>query len=610
MADRSFKPDEQPRQRGSGTGRMAMARNVERPRSAKTSLRRLLEILKPYMSQIWLVFAFVVVYTLLGLASPYLIGVAIDQYISQGNPSGLAEIGLTLIVVYLTYNLLTFISNWIMARISQLALRDLRRDVFNHVQNLPMSFFDTHPAGSLMSHLTNDIEAINQAVSQNIVALFASALSIIGILTTMFILNTWLAAATLVVVPIFVWFTRFIAKYTVKGFRGLQKDLGELNSVIEETVSGQKVINAFRRNESVLEDFQVANQKVYKSGIFANSYALALMPITNQLSNLFIIILAGLGGWLALRDLVSVGTIAAFISYGNNFLSPVRQIANQYNSLQAALAGAERVFSILDMPGENENEQGVLEVGKLLGDVEFENVCFSYLPGQPVINNFSLKVKAGQTIALVGPTGAGKTTIINLLTRFYEVDSGSIRVDGIELNKIRKSDLRLNLGLVLQDTFLFAENVLDNIRFGNPAASDEECMRAARQAEADHFIQQLPEGYQTNLVERAANLSGGQRQLLSIARTILADPSILILDEATSSVDTRTELRIQASLLKLMRGRTSFVIAHRLSTIREADLVVVIDQGKIVEQGTHKQLMEKKAFFYNLYMSQFKGKAI
>jgi len=589
---------------------MALARNVERPKSTKDAIARLLETLKPYKPQIWLVLFFVIIYTLLGLVSPYLIGVAIDQFITKRDSSGLAKIGLTLIIIYLFYNLLTFVSNWIMARVSQLALRDLRRDLFNHVQSLPMGYFDTHPAGSLMSHLTNDIEAINQAVSQNIVALFASALSIIGILTTMFILNAWLAAATLVVVPIFVWFTRFIAKYTVKGYRGLQKDLGEMNSVIEETISGQKVINAFRRNESVLEDFRDTNQKVYKSGIYANTYALALMPVTSQLSNLFIIILAGLGGWLALRDLVSVGTIAAFISYGNNFLSPVRQIANQYNSLQAALAGAERIFGILDTPGENEDDPGSIGIGKLRGEVEFDHVCFSYVPERPVIKNFSLKVKAGQTIALVGPTGAGKTTIINLLTRFYDVESGVIRVDGINLNEVRKSDLRRNLGLVLQDTFLFAETVLDNIRFGNPKATDQDCIQAAKQAEADHFIQQLPEGYHTNLVERAANLSGGQRQLISIARTILADPSILILDEATSSVDTRTELRIQASLLKLMRGRTSFVIAHRLSTIREADLVVVIDQGEIVEQGTHQELLAKKGFFHNLYMSQFKGNEI
>lgn len=610
MANKSFSQDDKPRQRGNGTGRMALARNVERPRSAKDAMTRLLQTLKPYMSQIWLVLVFVIIYTLLGLASPYLIGVAIDQFIAGRDLSGLSEIGLTLIFVYLFYNLLTFISNWIMARISQLALRDLRRDVFNHVQSLPMRYFDTHPAGSLMSHLTNDIEAINQAVSQNIVALFASALSIIGILTTMFILNAWLAAATLVVVPIFAWFTRYIAKYTAKGFRGLQKDLGEMNSVIEETISGQKVINAFRRNESVLHDFQETNQKVYKSGIYANSYALALMPVTNQLSNLFIIVLAGLGGWLALRDLVSVGTIAAFISYGNNFLSPVRQIANQYNSLQAALAGAERVFGILDTPGEFEDDPDSATIGKLRGDVEFDHVCFSYVADRPVIKDFSLNVKAGQTIALVGPTGAGKTTIINLLTRFYDVESGVIRVDGIDLNLFKKSDLRRNMGLVLQDTFLFAETVLDNIRFGNPSATDQDCIQAAKQAEADHFIQQLPEGYHTNLVERAANLSGGQRQLISIARTILADPAILILDEATSSVDTRTEVRIQNSLLKLMRGRTSFVIAHRLSTIREADLVVVIDQGTIVEQGSHQQLMEKKGFFYNLYMSQFKGNDI
>lgn len=602
-----LKSAEQTRERFS---RLGVGRNVERPKAAKTAILRLLAYLLPYKKELILVSFLVVVYTLLGLVGPYLLGHIIDSAIAKPDPASLTSLGAALAGVYVFYNLTTFATNWIMARVSQLALGDLRLKVFRHAQSLPMRFFDTNPAGRLMSHLTNDIDAINQAVSQNIVALFASGLSIIGIITSMFILNAYLAVAALIVVPIFAWFTQFVAKYTIKGFRGLQKDLGDLNSVVEETISGQKVINAYQRNESALREFDERNERVFRSSVAANVYALSLMPITNQLGNLFIIVLAALGGWLALRDLVTVGTIAAFISYGNNFLSPVRQIANQYNSLQAALAGAERVFDILDTPGEFAQEQFAKQVGKLRGDVVFDKVRFSYLPDRPVINDFSLNVKAGQTIALVGPTGAGKTTIINLLTRFYEVDSGAIKVDGIDIRELRKQDLRRNLGLVLQDTFLFAENVLENIRFGNPEASDEECVNAARQAEADYFIQQLPEGYQTNLVERAANLSGGQKQMLSIARAILADPSILILDEATSSVDTRTEVRIQQSLLALMRGRTSFVIAHRLSTIREADLVVVIDNGGIVEQGTHAELMERKGFFYNLTMSQYKGNEI
>jgi ATP-binding cassette subfamily B protein len=461
-----------------------------------------------------------------------------------------------------------------------------------------------------MSRLTNDIDAINQAVSQNVISLIASLLTMIGILVTMFVLNPWLSLGTLLVVPIMIWFSEFVAKYTRKGFQDLQFQLGGLNAIAEETISGQKVIKAFRRNESVIEEFTKRNQAVYEAGVFANSYALLLMPLTNVLGNFFVIVLAGLGGWLALRDLVTVGMIATFINYGQNFVSPLRQISNIYNSIQAALAGAERVFEIIDTKPEIADSPDAIEVKKIKGDVTFEHVKFGYLPGTPIIKDMSLEAKAGQIIALVGPTGAGKTTIVNLLTRFYEIQGGRITIDGMDIRTIRKQDLRQKLGLVLQDTFLFADTVMENIRYGRLDATDEECMRAAEIAEADQFIRQLPQGYQTNLRERASNLSQGQRQLLSMARTILADPAILILDEATSSVDTRTEARIQKALLKLMHGRTSFVIAHRLSTIRDANAVVVINQGSIVEKGTHDELLAKKGFYYHLYMSQFKGQAI
>jgi ATP-binding cassette subfamily B multidrug efflux pump len=328
------------------------------------------------------------------------------------------------------------------------------------------------------------------------------------------------------------------------------------------------------------------------------------------LGNFFVIVLAGLGGWLALGGLVSVGIIATFISYGQNFINPLRQLANMYNSIQAALAGAERVFEIIDTPSEPDAAAGSAPPAEVRGHVRFEHVDFAYLPGQPVIRDMSLEALPGQTIALVGPTGAGKTTIINLLTRFYEIDRGRVTIDGRDIRDMPKADLRRLLGLVLQDTFLFADTVMENIRYGRLEARDEECIRAARTAEADHFILRLPQGYQTNLSERASNISQGQRQLLAIARAILADPAILILDEATSNVDTRTEVRIQKALLTLMKGRTSFVIAHRLSTIREADRVVVIDQGGVVEEGTHRELLDKKGFYAHLYRSQFKGLAI
>jgi ATP-binding cassette, subfamily B, multidrug efflux pump len=583
---------------------------IEKARNPRRAMVRLVLYLKPYGLSLGLVMGFVLLYTLLGLAGPYLMGVAIDTFIGGKDLAGLLRTAILMLTVYVLGNVFQVIANWVMARVSQLALKELRRDLFTHLQTLSMSFFDTHAPGGLMSRLTNDIDAINQAVSQNVTSLIASVLSMLGILTAMFILNHWLALASLLVVPIMLLFTRFVAKYTRKGFRDLQKNLGELNGIAEEAMSGQKVIKAFRHNGSVIEDFRRQNEAVFRSGVFANSYALLLMPLTAVLGSFFVIVLASLGGWLALDGLLSVGMIATFINYGQNFTSPLRQLANLYNSIQAALAGAERVFEIIDTPSEIADAPDAVPAATIRGDVNLRDVQFAYAPGNPVIRSFSLEVSAGQTVALVGPTGAGKTTIVNLLTRFYEIQAGSISIDGRDIRSYRKADLRRNLGLVLQDTFLFADTVMENIRYGRLDATDAECIEAARMAEADHFIRQLPQGYQTNLSERAGNLSQGQRQLLSITRAILAAPAILILDEATSSVDTRTEVRIQKALLRLMQGRTSFVIAHRLSTIRDADRVVVINNGEIVEQGSHQQLLDLRGFYHHLYVSQFKGNAI
>jgi ATP-binding cassette, subfamily B, multidrug efflux pump len=597
------------RSRVQGRGPMVPGK-IEKARDPRQALYRLLPYLKPFKWTLALVMVFVVVYTLLGLVGPYLMGVAIDRFIGGKDVTGLASVALLMLTVYLANNLVQAIANWVMADVSQRALKAVRRDLFAHLQALSLSFFDRHTAGELMSRLTNDIDAINQAVSQNVTALIASVLSLIGIIIAMFALNHWLALATLLVVPIMLWFTNFVARYTRKGFRDLQKQLGGLNGVMEEAISGQKVVKAFRRSDAVINAFREHNQAVYKAGVYANSYALLLMPLTNVLGNFFVIVLAGLGGYLALQGLVSVGTIATFISYGQAFINPLRQLANMYNAIQGALAGAERVFEILDTAPEMPDEPDALPLTTVQGHVRFEHVHFGYLPDKPVIKDMTLEARSGQTIALVGPTGAGKTTIINLLSRFYEIQGGSITVDDKDIRDVRKADLRRKLGVVLQDTFLFSDTVMENIRFGRLDATDDEVIAAAEMADADHFIRQLPHGYQTRLSERASNLSQGQRQLLSIARAILADPAILILDEATSSVDTRTEARIQKSLLRLMQGRTSFVIAHRLSTIRDADNVVVINNGEIVEQGNHEQLMERQGFYHHLYVSQFKGQAI
>ena len=584
--------------------------NFEKAKDVKTASRRLLGYLQPFKLTLVAVFVLVVLYTVLSLAGPYLMGVAIDDYISTKDISGLVRISLFMLVVHLLYSASQAAANRVMARVSQQALREMRRQLFERLQTLSLSFFDRNPAGELMSSLTNDIEAINHAVSQNVTTIIASFLSLVGILVAMFVLNVWLALAAVLLVPLTFWFTTFIAKYTRRGFRDLQKGLGDLNATMEENISGQRVVMAFRRSEAAISTFRQHNEAVYKAGLYAHTYALLLMPLTNQIGNLFVIVLASFGGWLAIKGLATVGLIATFISYGRQFIEPLRQLANMYNSIQAALAGAERVFEIIDTQPEVGNVAKPLHLDGIKGEVNFEEVDFGYLPDVPVIKDMTLSVKPGETIALVGPTGAGKTTLINLLTRFYDIDGGSITIDGKDIRQVEKEVLRRKLGLVLQDAFLFSGSVMENIRYGRLDASDEECIQAAVMADADHFIRKLPQGYQTRLSERAGNLSQGQRQLLTIARAILADPSILILDEATSSVDTRTEVRIQKSLLRIMEGRTSFVIAHRLSTIRGADHVVVIDEGEIVEQGSHNQLMEQQGFYYNLYKSQFKGIAI
>lgn len=580
--------------------RPAAVGRIEEARNPRNALARLAGYLKPYRVGLGLVLLMVAGYTLLGLAGPWLMSTAIDRHIIPGREEGLGAVALAMLASYLLSNLLHALADRRMATISQNSLMLLRRDLFARLQNLPISFFDRTPAGELMSRLTNDIDAINQAVSQNVTALLASVLSLGGILAAMLLLNVQLTLAALSVIPVMLLFTAFVARYTRKGFRDLQMHLGSMNGMLEEAITGRRIAEAFGRKDDVLEEFDRRNDAVFRSGVSANSYALLLMPVSNALGNVFIVVMAAFGSWLALRDLVTVGVIAAFVTYGRNFVQPLRQLANMYNSIQAALAGAERIFEIIDTKPEP-GADGLGWTGEVAGDVEFDEVDFSYVPGTQVLSGIGFHAERGRTVALVGPTGAGKTTMTNLLTRFYQVDSGVISVDGRDIVEMNLSCLRGSLALVLQDTFLFADTVMENIRFGRLDATDGECIEAARMAQADHFIRQLPMGYGTDLSEGAANLSQGQRQLLSISRAILADPAVLVLDEATSSVDTRTERRIQEALARLRAGRTSIVIAHRLATIKDADLVLVLDGGRIVERGTHTSLLAARGFYHSLY---------
>jgi ATP-binding cassette subfamily B protein len=423
----------------------------------------------------------------------------------------------------------------------------------------------------------------------------------------MFVINVRLALVSLVTIPLMMFLSRAIAKRTRKGFREQQEHLGQLNGIIEETVTGQRVVKAYVREQAVIDHFETVNVKLRLAATNARILAGTIGPLTNFVNNLGFAIIAGTGGWLAVRGLATVGTIASFVNYARRFSRPLNQIANLYNSIQSALAGAERVFEIIDQVPEVQDAPDAAPLTTVQGDVRFDDVCFGYVEDVPVLKQVSLHARPGETIALVGPTGAGKTTIVNLLTRFYDIDSGSISIDDMDIRQVRKDDLRRKLGIVLQDTFLFSSTVMENIRYGRLDATDEEVIAAAKVANAHQFIHRLPEGYQTLLSERGSNLSQGQRQLLAIARAVLADPSILILDEATSSVDTRTEQHIQEAMLRLMEGRTSFVIAHRLSTVREADRILVINDGEIIERGTHRELLAQEGFYRHLYMSQFKG---
>ncbi len=591
-----------------GPGGRGSGVRIERARDVQGTTRRLLAYLQPYRWSLIAVLILVVLSTLLSLAVPFLMGKSIDTLLQPGAVQNLLRLVVFMSVINVTLWAISVGQNVIVARFSQRAMRQLRRNLFEHIQKLSLSFFDKHTHGELMSRLTNDMQAINNVLSQNVTEMISGLLTLVGIVIMMFLLNFWLALASMVVLPAMLWLVGFVGKRTRSGFRQYQMLLGSLNGQLEEMYSGQRVIIAFGREGSVLETFDSVNQSLKKVGIRAQIYAMLVPPLMGIMSNANIAIIAGLGGWMAINGLATLGTIATFYNYSRRFAAPLRQLGNLYNQIQSAIAGAERIFEILDQQPELVDVEGAIDLKSAEGSVVFADVKFSYVADVPVIKHMSFSAKPGEIIALVGPTGAGKTTMVNLLSRFYDIQQGHILVDDYNITQVKKDSLRRLLGVVLQDTFLFAETVMENIRYGRLDATDEEVVEAAIIANANQFIMRLPQGYETPLSERANNISQGQRQLLAIARAVLAEPGILILDEATSSVDTRTEIIIQEGLLKLMEGRTSFVIAHRLSTIRGADQVLVINKGEIIERGTHTELLAQGGFYHNLYMSQFKGR--
>ena len=592
-----------------GGGPMTMFREVEKSKNPRGTLARLGGYLKPHRWLLAGTTVLVVITSLVDLLGPYLMGLAIDRFINTGDLPGLARLLGLMIASYIIAAAGTWLQAYLMAGVAQRAVRDMRRDLFARLQTLPLRFFDQRSHGELMSRLTNDVDNVSNVLASSFSQLLSSLFGLVGVIIIMFLLNRLLAAVALSVMPLTYVLTRFIAKRTRQGFRETQQSLGALNGIIEETITGERTVKAFVREQTTLDNFAVINQRLRKVAQRARIFASFMGPLMNMVNYLGLAIVASAGGWLAVLGMATVGEIASFVNYAGRLGFPLNQIANLFTSIQSALAGAERVFELMDeLPETDAVDARSME--HVQGKVTFEKVDFGYDPAVPVLKKVSLHAEAGQMIALVGPTGAGKTTIANLLTRFYDVDSGSICIDGLDVKVVKKDDLRRKLALVLQDNFLFASPVIENIRYGRLEASDEEVIQAAKLANADTFIRRLPQGYQTVLSERGNNLSQGQRQLLAIARAILADPDILILDEATSNVDTRTEKHLQEALMRLMKGRTSFVIAHRLSTIRDADQVLVIHNGEIIETGTHDSLLAQKGFYYRLYMSQFKGQVL
>lgn len=580
---------------------------VEKPQDGKKTLKRLLGYFVAEKKMLVMLMLAVVVVVVCSVYAPRLQSNAIDA-ITQGEWKSLTPILITMAIVYIIHSLCTFLQSKLSAILSQNIVARMRKDLFSCIVNLPIKYLDMNSHGDIMSRMTNDVENISTTVSQSMSSLFSGILTIIGTVVMMVALCPQLAVLSCVTVILTIVATKFLSKAMRVFFRKRQVLLGQLNGNVEEMVTGYKTVVAYNRQQAVVSDFDGVSDELTKVGIIAEILGGSMGPVMNVINNIGFVIIAAFGGYFAINHIISIGVISAFIVYAKQFGRPIDELAQIYGQIQTAIAGAERVFAVMDEP--LEDKSGDKTMDNLKGVIKFENVNFSYTDDKQVLYDFNLEVKAGHKVALVGSTGSGKTTVVNLLMRFYDVDSGRILIDDVNIKDIDCDNLRKNTAIVLQDTVLFADSVKNNLKYSNSEATDEQMYEAARMSNCDNMIRKLPDKYDTKLMFEGENISQGQRQLLSIARAFLAQPKILILDEATSSVDTRTEKHIQDAMVKLMKNRTSLIIAHRLSTIQDADLIVVMDEGRIVETGNHSELLEKKGRYYQLYMTQFAGEAI
>ena len=610
-----------PRVFGGGHGHGQLGRPVQKPKDFKGTLKRLLAYLKPHRFQLMWVVVMAILSTAFSIVSPKILGFATTKIFEgsmmklRGVPGAhidfayILNILLILLGLYVMSAIFGYFQQYIMAGVAQRTVYDLRKEVDEKLFHLPLSFFDQHPTGDILSRVTNDVDNISSTLQQSLTQLITSIVTLIGILVMMLSINFWLTLLTFITLPLSLVLTKQVAKRSQGYFKDQQKALGMLNGHVEEMVTGHTIVKAFGREKVSISQFNHYNKSLYESGWRAQFVSGIIMPLMMFIGNIGYVLIAVVGGIFVTGRLITIGDVQAFLQYSRQFSQPITQVANIANVIQSTIASAERVFELLDETEEVADPLSPIEMKDPQGNIEFNKVTFQYKKDVPLIENLTIQVKQGQKVAIVGPTGAGKTTLVNLLMRFYEVDQGEILIDGVSTSSLRASDLRQLFGMVLQDTWLFNGTIRDNIAYGKEGATEAEIMRAAKAAGADSFIRTLPEGYNTRLNEETSNLSQGQKQLLTIARAFLADPAFLILDEATSSVDTRTEMAIQKAMEALMTGRTSFVIAHRLSTIRDADLILVMNEGQVIEQGSHLDLLEQKGFYADLYYSQFRANA-